>query len=224
MQKHVRSEVGAPRGSARGVWRDLAAPHRALVPYKRAYPVACPFSQHGVAVLAAGDEHKRPVILQRRERQMGDGSCVSRCHEGDCFGMRHGHMSGEWNRMRKSDGCRDTGAPRTAGRRRMEVSRLETGCFQRQKYMMLPRAPRHSAAVSPPCHDSDPISNSIRLSFVPNLGRARNTGRLIYSHQVYEYILHSVRTTMIAEAACELGTAIFKIVVLPNARQVELPY
>lgn len=59
----VRGEVCAAGSGAGGVWGEFAGPDGALVTEKGAYPVAGPLAQHGVAVLAAGDEDVCAVIL-----------------------------------------------------------------------------------------------------------------------------------------------------------------
>jgi hypothetical protein len=49
---------------------------------KGADPVACPLAQHGVAILAARDEKKGAVVLDRGEGKMGDGAGVPCGDEG----------------------------------------------------------------------------------------------------------------------------------------------
>ena len=62
--QHVRSEVRAARCCPRGIWRQLATPDRALVSDEGTNPVTGPLAQHRVAILAAGNQHVRPIVLK----------------------------------------------------------------------------------------------------------------------------------------------------------------
>ena len=58
-----------------------------------AYPVSGPFSQHRIAVFATRDEDERAIVLQEREREVGDGSRVSRGDERYCFWVKSHDIS-----------------------------------------------------------------------------------------------------------------------------------
>ena len=50
---------------------------------KSTYPVTPPIPHHRVAIFARGDEDVRPVILEGRKGQVGDGPGVAGCDERD---------------------------------------------------------------------------------------------------------------------------------------------
>lgn len=77
------------------------------------YPVPCPFPQHRVSVLAAGDEDVRPVILQRREGEVGDGASVSGGDEGNGFWMGCHGVVKDVTRTKNGRWCREGGALRS---------------------------------------------------------------------------------------------------------------
>jgi len=89
-----RSKVCTARGCPRAVERKLCTPYCALVAKKSAYPVACPLSEHRIAVLAAGDEQKGAIVLDGRERKMCYWACVPRRNERCRFQMAsHGKQA-----------------------------------------------------------------------------------------------------------------------------------
>ena len=74
---NARGEVCAASSGLGGIGRQFGAPDGAFVTNESADPVTGPVTQHRIAVLAAGDEHIRVILLQRRERQMCDRARVA---------------------------------------------------------------------------------------------------------------------------------------------------
>ena len=94
---------------------EFCTPNRAFVSDEGADPIAGPFAQHRVPILAARDKKVRAVIQKRRKREVGDGPCVPGRHERHSFmrvrhfpfvivkKMRLGRSQGEEGRYRGRD-------------------------------------------------------------------------------------------------------------------------
>lgn len=71
---------------------EFRTPNGALVSDERADPIAGPFAQHRVPILAARNKKVGAVIQKRRKREVGDGPRVPGRHERHSF-MRVRHFS-----------------------------------------------------------------------------------------------------------------------------------
>jgi hypothetical protein len=70
---------------------EFRTPNRAFVSDERADPIAGPFAQHRVPILAARNKKVRAIIQKGRKREVGDGPRVPGRHERHNF-MRGGHF------------------------------------------------------------------------------------------------------------------------------------
>ena len=62
---NARREIRTARRRARPIGAEFGAPNRAFVSDKGADPIAGPFAQHWVPVLAAGYEQVRSIVQKR---------------------------------------------------------------------------------------------------------------------------------------------------------------